>query len=647
MGNISAQRSGRVAVGANKALSNLAGVAIKTALNFAPGSDVDMDLITVGVSGAPKLWWNEATDSFEMNKSLTLTGGSLTVDAIISPDTNKDLTITDTNLEYHDGTRTRLSITASEGNLKSPDGDNRFRTNNTNAAIIVGGSLRLVVGSGTSYLRSSDQDRGVWVKQASVALRENNKDRVWVDNLNSTIYSPNLANYLNVTSSAVNIVQGGNNRLKVDANYTQMLSPDGGNLNIGNSGVFYSGAAVQMSTHKGVADGLAELDSSGIVPTSQLPSYVDSIDEYADLATLVSTDPQETNKIYVTTDDNKVFRYTGTAGSYSEISPTLVLGSTSATAYRGDRGTTAYDHSQSAHNYEPVNANIVKSVAGVLPALDGSNLTGINVGSGNQLISPDEQKDLTLSDLNLMYQDGSYARLYIDDTESRLTAPNGQSMIKVKDADFVFDDGTRDRIESDGIGTTLRSTTGAYLSLLSNSFLVSDNVRTRITSDDAGTRLYSTGINASYLSIADAAIYLNDGARPRLQIDDSDTILFSPGGTKFITLDNNGIAISGDTTISGATELIEDGETLKFTVATLGSKHYMAWYASNGTSREAWLGFGSSANYQFTIFNEKADNHIVIKTTGTGTLVLQNIPTSAAGLPTGGLWKSDGFLRIA
>ena len=95
-------------------------------------------------------------------------------------------------------------------------------------------------------------------------------------------------------------------------------------------------------SQKGAANGLAELDSSGLVPTSQLPSYVDDVLEYANLAAFPGTG--EDSKIYVAEDTNKTYRWSGSA--YVEISPSLALGETSATAYRGDRGKTAYDHSQ-------------------------------------------------------------------------------------------------------------------------------------------------------------------------------------------------------------------------------------------------------------------------------------------------------------
>ena len=93
---------------------------------------------------------------------------------------------------------------------------------------------------------------------------------------------------------------------------------------------------------KGAASGVAELDSGGKVPTSQLPSYVDDVLEYASQSAFPSTG--ETGKIYVALDTNLTYRWSGSA--YVEISPSLALGETSSTAYRGDRGKAAYDHAQ-------------------------------------------------------------------------------------------------------------------------------------------------------------------------------------------------------------------------------------------------------------------------------------------------------------
>lgn len=94
------------------------------------------------------------------------------------------------------------------------------------------------------------------------------------------------------------------------------------------------------ASEKGEANGVAELDSTGKVPTSQLPSYVDDVLEYSSQSAFPETG--ETGKIYVALDINLTYRWSGSA--YVEISPSLALGETSSTAYRGDRGKAAYDH---------------------------------------------------------------------------------------------------------------------------------------------------------------------------------------------------------------------------------------------------------------------------------------------------------------
>jgi len=109
---------------------------------------------------------------------------------------------------------------------------------------------------------------------------------------------------------------------------------------------------------KSTWSGKADLED-GKVPASQLPSFVDDVVEAADFASLPGSG--ETGKIYVTLDDNKTWRWSGS--NYVEISSSLALGETSSTAYRGDRGKTAYDHSQSPHapSNAQKNSDILKS----------------------------------------------------------------------------------------------------------------------------------------------------------------------------------------------------------------------------------------------------------------------------------------------
>ena len=86
----------------------------------------------------------------------------------------------------------------------------------------------------------------------------------------------------------------------------------------------------------GANSGIAQLGADGKVPTSQLPSYVDDVIEVANYASLPTNASAETGKIYITTNDNRTYRWSGTG--YAEISSSLALGTTSETAYAGDQG---------------------------------------------------------------------------------------------------------------------------------------------------------------------------------------------------------------------------------------------------------------------------------------------------------------------
>lgn len=96
------------------------------------------------------------------------------------------------------------------------------------------------------------------------------------------------------------------------------------------------------ASQKGQANGVAELDSTGKVPASQLPSYVDDVVEYDNRAAF--PEDGEDGKIYIAKDTNLTYRWSGS--QYVEISPSLALGETSSTAFPGDKGKAAYDHSQ-------------------------------------------------------------------------------------------------------------------------------------------------------------------------------------------------------------------------------------------------------------------------------------------------------------
>ena len=90
--------------------------------------------------------------------------------------------------------------------------------------------------------------------------------------------------------------------VEVDANFT--------NLNADKAAT----ADVILATQKGAASGVCPLDATSKVASTYLPSYVDDVLEYANLAALPVTG--ETGKIYVALDTNKTYRWSGSAYIY-------------------------------------------------------------------------------------------------------------------------------------------------------------------------------------------------------------------------------------------------------------------------------------------------------------------------------------------
>lgn len=95
----------------------------------------------------------------------------------------------------------------------------------------------------------------------------------------------------------------------------------------------------QFINSKGAPNGLASLNESGIIPSAQLPSYVDDVIEVDTFSSLPGTG--ESGKIYIVQDTNLTYRWSGT--DYVEISKSLALGETSSTAYPGDKGKATTD----------------------------------------------------------------------------------------------------------------------------------------------------------------------------------------------------------------------------------------------------------------------------------------------------------------
>ena len=135
----------------------------------------------------------------------------------------------------------------------------------------------------------------------------------------------------------------------------------------------------------------ADLDN-GKVPSSQLPSYVDDVEEYTSKSSFPATGA--TGKIYVDTTTNLTYRWSGTA--YVEISPSLALGETSSTAYAGNKGAANAKNIQTILGYFDSDGK-AKTAITAISAINDKNSRDITATYVNKTVTSTESMAGSLS----------------------------------------------------------------------------------------------------------------------------------------------------------------------------------------------------------------------------------------------------------
>lgn len=170
---------------------------------------------------------------------------------------------------------------------------------------------------------------------------------------------------------------------EVDANFTGL------NTELGQK---------EVATNKGAANGYASLDAAGKVPAAQLPSYVDDVLEYANLASFPATG--ETGKIYVTVDTNKTYRWSGSAyveisaspgttDSITEGSTNLYFTNARARSAISASGSLSYNSSTGVMSYtQPTNVSSFTNDAGYITSsatITGNAATATKLQTGRTI----------------------------------------------------------------------------------------------------------------------------------------------------------------------------------------------------------------------------------------------------------------------
>ena len=166
------------------------------------------------------------------------------------------------------------------------------------------------------------------------------------------------------TSGSTNVVESGGvfDALADKMDDTPVDStPASGSTNLVESGGVYTALEAKVDSDLiGVADGVASLDENGKVPAAQLPEAIKDVIEgyYNELDGKFYADQTFTEEIvgaaatlYIDLNTELTYRWSGT--DFVVTSPSLALGETSTTAYRGDRGKVAYDFSQAPYTADP------------------------------------------------------------------------------------------------------------------------------------------------------------------------------------------------------------------------------------------------------------------------------------------------------
>lgn len=358
---------------------------------------------------------------------------------------------------------------------------------------------------------------------------------------------------------------------------------------------------------KGKANGLASLDDSGKVPSTQLPSYVDDVLEFDQLDQLPK--PGESGKIYVVTSTNLQYRWSGT--DYVEISKSLALGETSSTAYPGDKGKTTTDIVNSLSD-NLVNDVLVSQSDKNSVSLTIKSITKNPVKKNKELLLADGEPILLTDNTPILLADNVDDGLY-DQADDKLITINQASSFTagvMSASDKTKLDGLKAQAEIDTSISNVQNNLNAHINNRTNPHRVTkeqiglDQVDNTSDANKPISNATQTALNGKFSATDGNALKQRVDNIPELVA--TDITVSSDNDSVNISLDKTSIA---DGTLSGTTININSATASKAGILVPTDKSKIdkiitngngtKYLSDNGTYKEV-SGGGESNIYVFS-----------------------------------------------
>lgn len=308
------------------------------------------------------------------------------------------------------------------------------------------------------------------------------------------------------------------------------------NTQLGTSGDSLHKELTNFKNTKGKANGLASLDDSGKVPSTQLPSYVDDVLEFTQLDQLPK--PGESGKIYVVTSTNLQYRWSGS--DYVEISKSLALGETSSTAYPGDKGKATTDVVNSLSD-NLVNDVLVSQSDKNSVSLTIKSITKNPVKKNKELLLVDGEPILLTDNTPILLADNVNDGLY-DQADDKLITINQASSFTagvMSASDKTKLDGLKAQVEIDTSISNVQNNLNAHINNRTNPHRVTkeqiglDQVDNTSDANKPISNATQTALNGKFSA--------TDGNALKQTIEDMPNLVVTEGS---VSHKNNNISLS-------------------------------------------------------------------------------------------------------